>query len=90
MKRYNIQHGGYSEYHTVYLKDDEKMHLKHPIIQEKYLTIYMVMDITRLTVVIIYQYTKYISIMLYTANNVMLCQLYQLKTFNKASLEHAD
>ena len=57
MKRYNIQHGGYSEYHTVYLKDDEKMHLKHPIIQEKYLTIYMVMDITRLTVVIIYQYT---------------------------------
>ena len=58
MKTYNLQHGDHSEYHTVYLKDDEKMHLKHPIIQEKYLTIYMVMDITRLTVVIIYQYTQ--------------------------------
>ena len=38
------------------------------------------MDITRLTLVIIYQY---ISIMLYTAKNIMLYQLYQLKIFIK-------
>jgi len=52
------QHGHYSEYHTVCLKDDKKIHLKHPHHIKKYLTIYMVMDITRLTVVIIYQYTQ--------------------------------
>ena len=29
MKRYNIQHGDYSEYCIVYLKDGKKIHLKH-------------------------------------------------------------
>ena len=78
MKRYNIQHG---EYCIVYLKDDEKIHLKHPHhIRKIFNYIYMVMDITRLTLVIIYQY---ISIMLYTAKNIMLYQLYQLKIFIK-------
>ena len=66
MKRYNIQHGDYSEYCIVYLKDGKKIHLKHSHHEGKFLTIYMdlyiwthiYIYITRLTVVIIYQYTQ--------------------------------